>query len=156
MAIAASSQDRADLPAGSLAARLDRLFSVVRPPHKPEFSYEDVASAVREAGGPTISATYVWQLRTGVRDNPTVRHLEALASFFDVSPAYFLDDDVAARIDAELELLAALRRAGVRRLALRASDLSSASVESITSMVERVRQLEGLGDADDEQASEHG
>ena len=131
----------------TLAAKLDRLFRTIHPPNKAEYSFEDVASAIRASGGPTISATYIWQLRKGLRDNPTKRHLEALAGFFDVSPAYFIDDEVAARIDAELDLLVALRDAPVKQIALRAAGLSPESLAAITDVIERVRQLEGLPDA---------
>lgn len=129
----------------TLAEKIDRLFSTVHPA-KGEYSHEDVASAIRKAGGPTISATYLWQLRKGLRDNPTKRHLEALAGFFGVSPAYFFDDEVAERIDAELSLLAAMRDAQVRNVALRASGLSTESLQTIAEMIERVRKLEGLPD----------
>src|SRR4051795_2991213 len=111
-----------------LAAKVDHLFRTVRPRGGGEYSFEDVAEAIRAKGGPTISATYLWQLRKGKRDNPTKRHLEALAGFFGVPPAYFFDDEVTARIDAELELLAALRDASVRRVALRAAGLSEESI----------------------------
>jgi transcriptional regulator with XRE-family HTH domain len=130
----------------SLAAKLDHLFRTVRPRTGGEYSFEEVAEGVRERGGPTISATYVWQLRRGVRDNPTKRHLEALAGFFGVPPAYFFDDEAAERINAELELLNALRDASVRQIALRALGLSPRSLNAITDMVERVRELEGLPD----------
>jgi transcriptional regulator with XRE-family HTH domain len=128
----------------TLAAKLDRLFRTIHPPNKAEYSFEDVASTIRDGGGPTISATYIWQLRKGLRDNPTKRHLEALAGFFDVSPAYFIDDEVAERIDAELDLLVALRDAPVKQIALRAVGLSHESLSTIIDMIERVRQLEGL------------
>jgi transcriptional regulator with XRE-family HTH domain len=137
----------------TLAEKIDRLFGTVHPA-KGEYSHEDVATAIREAGGPTISATYLWQLRKGLRDNPTKRHLEALAGFFGVSPAYFFDDEAAQRIDAELDLLAAMRDASVRHVALRASGLSTESLQAIADMIERVRKLEGLpedaGQASDE------
>jgi transcriptional regulator with XRE-family HTH domain len=128
----------------SLSEKLDRLFQTVRPRDGGEYSFEEVAEALRGRGGPTISATYVWQLRKGLRDNPTKRHLEALADFFGVSPAYFFDDEAAERIDAELDLLAAIRDAQVRQLALRAIGLSTESLTTIAEMVERVRKLEGL------------
>ena len=138
--------------ARSLAGKVDRLFRTVRPSGRGEYTYQEVAEALRERGGPTISATYVWQLRKGIRDNPTKKHLEALADFFGVPPAYFFDDEAAARIQAELSLLAALRDASVRNVALRARGLSPQSLDAITDMIERVRQLEGLpenGDKDD-------
>jgi transcriptional regulator with XRE-family HTH domain len=129
----------------TLAQKLDHLFATVHPP-KGEYTHEEVATGIRDRGGPTISATYVWQLRRGLRDNPTKHHIEALAGFFGVPPAYFLDDDAAAAIDAQLELLAAIRDSSVRELALRAQGLSPASLDAIAEMIERVRQLENLPD----------
>jgi len=133
---------------GSLAAKVDHLFRTVRPRAGREYSFEEVAESLRAKGGPTISATYIWQLRKGLRDNPTKRHLEALAEFFGVPPAYFFDDEETARIDAELGLLTALRDAPVRQIALRANGLSPKSLEAIAEMVERVRELEGLPQPD--------
>jgi transcriptional regulator with XRE-family HTH domain len=95
-----------------------------------------------------ISHTYVWQLRKGLRDNPTKRHLEALAQFFGVPPAYFLDDDPNG-VQEQLELLVALRDNAVRSLAMRAADLSPASIHAIRSMIEQARIVEGLPPADD-------
>jgi transcriptional regulator with XRE-family HTH domain len=138
--------DAGQPPPSTLATKLDRLFRTVRPPTKAEYSCEDVASAIRAGGGPTISATYIWQLRKGLRDNPTMRHVEALAGFFGVSPAYFVDDEIAAETDAELDLVVALRDAPVKQIALRAVGLSPESLATISDVVERVRQLEGLPD----------
>jgi ESX-1-secreted protein regulator len=129
---------------GSLAGKLNHLFSVVRPANADEYTFEEVAEGIRAQGGPTISATYLWQLRKGVRDNPTKHHLEALSTFFGVPPAYFFDDAEADRINAELALLSALRDTPVRQIALRARGLSVKSLEAITDMVDRVRELEGL------------
>lgn len=134
-------------PARNLADKLDRLFKVVHPADRAEHSYEEVATALRGRGGPTISATYLWQLRKGIRDNPTKKHLEALADFFGVSPAYFFDDEAAERIDAELQLLAAMRDADVRGVALRAAGLSPETLSAIQGIIERARLLEGLSDA---------
>lgn len=136
--------DAKSLRVRRLADKLDRLFRTVHPRDRGEYSFEEVAEAIRARGGPTISGTYLWQLRKGLRDNPTMKHLEVLADFFGVSPVYFFDDEAAPRIDAELDLLVALRDAPVRQIALRASGLSSESLAAITEMVERVRQLEGL------------
>jgi transcriptional regulator with XRE-family HTH domain len=133
-----------------LAAKVDHLFRTVRPRSGGEYSFEDVAEAIRAKGGPTISATYLWQLRKGKRDNPTKRHLEALAEFFGVPPAYFFDDTAAERVEAELGLLTALRDAPVRQIALRANGLSAKSLETIAEMVDRVRELEGLPDRPDD------
>jgi transcriptional regulator with XRE-family HTH domain len=133
-------------PGRTLAEKLDHLFRTVRSPDGGEYTFEEVAASLRAQGGPTISATYVWQLRKGLRDNPTKRHLEALAHFFGVPPAYFFDEAAAERIDAELALLSAMRDASVRQIALRSVGLSPRSLNAITEMVERVRELEGLSD----------
>lgn len=135
-----------DSGARSLAEKIDRLFAIVRPAGSGEYTYEHVASAIRAAGGPTISATYIWLLRKGQRDNPTKKHLEALAGFFGVPPAYFFDDEAARRVDAELEMLAAMRDATVRQVALRAQGLSTDSLRAITEMIDVARRLEGLQD----------
>ena len=128
----------------SLAAKVDHLFRTVRPRDGGEYSFEEVAEAIRAKGGPTISATYLWQLRKGLRDNPTKRHLEALAGFFGVPPAYFFDDAETERINAELDLLTALRDTPIRQIALRANGLSAKSLQTIAEMIDRVRELEGL------------
>ncbi len=131
--------------ATTLAERLDRLFRTVQPARRTEYTYEEVASAIRERGV-MISHTYIWQLRKGIRDNPTKRHLEALAEFFGVNAAYFLDDEAAHRIDEQLDLLAALRDNAVRSMALRAAGLSGPSLEAIHGMIEHARRIEGLPD----------
>ena len=127
----------------TLATKLDHLFATVRPA-RGEYTHEQVATAIEQAGGPTISATYVWQLRKGIRDNPTKNHMEALASFFGVPATYFFDDDAAERIDGQLELLAAIRDPLVRDLAVKASGLSAETLKMVTDMVDRSRSLEGL------------
>ena len=53
-----------------------------------------------------------------------MRHLEALAAFFGVPVAYFFDAEVAARADADLELVVALSNRMLRDLAVDAADVS--------------------------------
>jgi len=135
-------------PRRTLAEKIDHLFTVVHPA-KGEYTHEQVATAIQEAGGPTISATYLWQLRKGLRDNPTMKHLEALSGFFGVPPSYFFDEDTATVVDDELALLVALRDNDVRTLATRATGLSAATLKAVIDMIERARQLEGLDPASD-------
>ncbi|MYT19764.1 XRE family transcriptional regulator [Streptomyces sp. SID7760] len=131
----------------SLAEKLEHLFAHTAPAGRGPYSVEEVARAITAERIP-ISGSYIWLLRKGQRDNPTLRHLEGLAQFFGVPPAYFFDDRVTDAVDAELRLLAALRDAKVQHVALRTAGLSEKSLKSITEMIERVRELEGLGDAD--------
>ncbi|MBA5224539.1 MULTISPECIES: helix-turn-helix domain-containing protein [Streptomyces] len=130
----------------SLAARLERLFETVHPRDRGPYTNDEVARAIAASGGPTISASYIWSLRTGKKDNPTMRHLEALAGFFRIPPSYFFDEDSSQRISKELSLLATMRDANVRNVALRASGLSPATLDTIKGFIERARTLEGLPD----------
>lgn len=126
----------------TLAAKIDALFRAVRRPNREQYSHEEVAKACREATGESFSATYLWQLRTGRRDNPTKRHLEVLAQFFQVPVAYFFDDEQGAAITKELELLTALRDAGVRNIALRAVNLSPEAVGTISDIIDVLARRE--------------
>ncbi|MET9414638.1 helix-turn-helix domain-containing protein [Streptomyces klenkii] len=126
-----------------LADKLNHLFTNVIPPGRGQYSTDEVARAITADGVP-ISASYIWLLRKGQRDNPTLRHLEGLARFFGVPPAYFFDDSVTSTVDAELNLLVALRDSRVHHVALRTAGLSPESLQSISEVIERVRVLEGL------------
>ncbi|MEU0398705.1 XRE family transcriptional regulator [Streptomyces sp. NPDC006197] len=132
----------------TLAEKLDHLFRARPNGRSP--SHDEVATSINiTAGEKTISATYIWQLRTGRKINPTKKHLEALARYFGVQPAYFLDDVHAERVDEQLALLDALKEADVRSLALRASGLSQSSRQSIANLINQLRDVEGLGAGDD-------
>jgi len=129
----------------TLAEKIDQLFASVHSDSHREHTYEEAAEGIRKRGGETISASYLWELRTGVKDNPRKKHLEAIADFFGVSPKYFFDDDeAAARIYAQLKLLPVLLDADVQRVALRAADLSPDALRVIAEMIEYARQREGV------------
>lgn len=121
----------------TLAERLDALFRAVHPRGR-QYTHEEVARGAEARGGPTISATYVWQLRNGTRDNPTKNHLEALAGFFGVPPSYFFDEEASDKIAAELELLAVLRDQDVRNVALRAANLTPEARAALTQLIEHL------------------
>jgi transcriptional regulator with XRE-family HTH domain len=127
-----------------LAERLEYLFRSVRESGRREYSNEDVAEAITRDQGVTISASYIWYLRTGQRDNPTLKHLTALATFFGVPAAYFFDDTVREQVEGEIALVTALKDSGVREVAMRASGLSDKSLDTIAEVINRVRELEGL------------
>jgi transcriptional regulator with XRE-family HTH domain len=126
----------------SISEKLDRLFRQVRPAGQAEPSYMAVAEAIRAGQGVQISHTYIWQLRTGRRDNPTVAHLTALATYFGVPVAYFLDDEQFRRVDAQLELLQTLRDAGVTEIAMRAADVSPSGRKAISEVIRKVWESE--------------
>ena len=124
--------------------RLNFLFETVHPADRRPYSNEEVASAISDDGGTRISATYIWYLRKGYRDNPTIKHVEALASFFGVPAAYFFNEDAKFQVTRELKLVQALKSVGAQKLALRAGGLSDKSIESLLEMTDCIRELEGL------------
>ncbi|WP_431932983.1 helix-turn-helix domain-containing protein [Nonomuraea jabiensis] len=144
-----SSSAEEPAPQRSLAEKLEYLFRTVREPGRREYSNEEVAAAIARDQDVSISASYIWYLRTGQRDNPTLKHLTALATFFGVPPAYFFDEQIRDEVEGELALVVALRDAGVRDVALRASGLSVESLDTISEVIKRVRTLEGLPPRDE-------
>lgn len=129
---------------GDLGARLNKLFEVMHRPSAPPLSNAAAATAITEKTGVSISPAYLWQLRNGVKDNPTVQHLRAIAEFFGVPASYLIDRDPDPQIDAQLNLLQALRDSGVRDLAMRASGLTPQALNSVALILDRVRELERL------------
>jgi transcriptional regulator with XRE-family HTH domain len=136
-------------PEGLLAERLDCLFRTVHPKDRGPWTPAEAADAINaDAGERVISGTYLWLLRTGQRDNPTMKHLIAIARFFGVPPTYFFPDDAMQQGEVPAELTAALSDDKVRELALRAAGLSDRALAAITDMIRSARTVEGLpGDA---------
>jgi transcriptional regulator with XRE-family HTH domain len=135
--------DDAPRPDGLLASRLDLLFRTVHPAGRGPYTPAEVAAVINASeGAETISATYLWQLKTGRRDNPTYKHLIVLARFFDVSPAFFFPDSETQRGEVPAEVKLALQDDSIRQIALRAAGLSERSLAVIADMVCNARTLE--------------
>jgi transcriptional regulator with XRE-family HTH domain len=115
-----------------LADKLNHLFAHHTPRTGQEYSNEQVAAAIRAQGEVTISQSYIWQLRKSKKDNPTCKHLQALAGFFGVPVSYFFDDEVTDQVNTQLELLRSEQvrlnelagRTDVQLMAMRAGQLS--------------------------------
>lgn len=131
-----------------LSIKLNKLFQTMRKPSQPTLSNAAAAEAITRQTGVSISAPYLWQLRQGMKSNPTVAHLRAIAEFFGVTPSYLIDPGIDPKIDEQLNLLAALRDAGIRDLALRANGLTPEAIDSLRAMVDHARQLERLPPVD--------
>jgi transcriptional regulator with XRE-family HTH domain len=125
-------------------ARLDHLFQTVRAPDGGEYTYRQVAADIERLVGYKTSSSYLQELRAGLRINPSMKHLHGLCAFFGVPIVYFFDEDLAARVDAQLELAASLRDQSVRQLAIHAAGLSADALQAITQMVDHARRIEGL------------
>jgi transcriptional regulator with XRE-family HTH domain len=129
-----------DGPGGStLADKLNLLFQTVHPAGREPYTSREVSDAIRERGG-SISDVYIWQLRTGRRTNPTREHLQALADFFDVDPAYFFDRRRAEEIERDLLALHAMANLKVRAVATRLSTLPEDQLDAVGEILDRVVQ----------------
>ncbi|BCO33633.1 transcriptional regulator [Mycobacterium heckeshornense] len=127
----------------TFAARLNRLFDTVYPPGRGPHTSAEVIAALK-AEGITMSAPYLSQLRSGNRTNPSAATMAALANFFRIKPAYFTDDEYYEKLDKELSWWAAMRNENVRRIAMRAADLSPEAQEDVVQRVEELRRKEHL------------
>ncbi|MEU6756074.1 hypothetical protein [Streptomyces sp. NPDC046685] len=112
---------------GTFAERLNYLCK--NDPRGP-LSDNQVATMLEEAGLPTASSTYVWQLRTGRRDNPTKHHIEGFARLFGVPEKYFYEENTAGVINKLLGMLNNLKTKGVTAQQLHTQ------LESLTRLLE--------------------
>jgi ESX-1-secreted protein regulator len=127
----------------TFAARLNRLFDTVYPPGRGPHTSAEVIAALK-AEGITMSAPYLSQLRSGNRTNPSAVTMAALANFFRIKSAYFTDDEYYEKLDKELSWLATMRDDGVRRIAVRAAELSSEGQHEVMARVNELRRAEHL------------
>jgi len=128
-------------PDALLARRLDHLFRTVHPAGRKGYTPAEVATAINQAAGERVtSGTYLWQLRTGRRDNPTYKVILGLADFFGVSPTYFFEDHAVERGAVPPEVEAALRDGKVRDIALRTAGLSERSLQVISETISLARE----------------
>jgi transcriptional regulator with XRE-family HTH domain len=106
-------------------------------------SVAEVAAVVNAAAGETlISATYVWQLRTGRRRNPTYRHPIALSRAFGVSPSYFFDAGELERGMMPPEIVAVVRDDEIRETALRCLRLSASARRAARTVIDSLLAFE--------------
>ncbi|MFD9428492.1 MULTISPECIES: Secondary metabolite protein [unclassified Streptomyces] len=134
----------------TFAELLDYLFREVRPKGRGPYTYAEVSQGIRDTSGVAISASAIQQLRTGTNTNPKMQTIRALAGFFGVNPGYFFDEAEAERQRAEIQVVAAMRDQGVRRVALRANGLSTSSLHMLNTVIDQARRLEGMPDESDD------
>jgi transcriptional regulator with XRE-family HTH domain len=135
-----------------LAKTLTQLFELFpNPETKRPYTFEEAAEHInrRAAELPdderrtrTISSTYVWQLARGKRTNPTVGHLSSLADLFGIGLSQLIDaigaeDNPRARED--LQLIAAIRQAGVLEIMNRVRELPEDSRRTLLAVLEHTQ-----------------
>ena len=130
-----------DVPT-TFAARLNLLFEAVVPPGGREYFSAEVVDRVR-ASGATMSAPYLSQLRNGVRTWPSAQIIDAVASFFGVSPAYFTDEEHFRLVADELRLNVAAREPMTRRIVERVAGLSEAALDDVLAYTDVLERRDG-------------
>ena len=134
-----------------LGSRLEHLFETIPSPSSGRWSNVEMASRLGEQGIETTPA-YIGMLRRGRRNHPSLAIINGMATIFGVPTAYFYDAAVAERLDRDLELLVAVRQAGMEKIALRASALSPKGLREIGMIVDAVRRIEGIDDEPDDES----
>lgn len=122
----------------SLSEKLETLYRTMPNPAGGRWTDASVADAIKRSGGPGVSANYLYMLRKGHRTNPTKDHLGALAAHFDVPAGYFFDDALSASSPDEVELLAAIRSAGVEDVARLAARLPPRQLRLLRAIMREV------------------
>jgi transcriptional regulator with XRE-family HTH domain len=133
---------------GVIAERLQYLFENKRKPDGKKYSYREAIRAIEASGGASISVGYLSQLVNGVRTNPMMDAIQGLAKFFGVPLSYFDEHEDTEETNEQLKLVAALQHAGVQDVAMRTVGLPPESVKLVLSMIDRVREVEGLPPAE--------
>ncbi|MFE0701829.1 helix-turn-helix domain-containing protein [Streptomyces sp. NPDC058872] len=136
-----------DHEARVLAERLEYLFENVQPLGR-RHTLQEVVDGIRNADEPdgtSLSVGRLSMLVNGKASNPTIGTLRAIASFFGVPVAYFIDDDVAEQTIAQLALLGAMRRHDVRAVAMRAAAVATSSAQGIDLVRSLVEQAARTG-----------
>lgn len=136
---------------GIIAERLDQLFATVRPQSGRPYTLTEAVEGINgKAGEPLVSLQYLSQIRKGDRRQPSLKVLQAIADWFGVPVAYFTDGDIARRTDEELRVLELMKDTGVRGIAFRTAGISRESLDMVMTMLEKIREAEGLPAADDD------
>ncbi|CAL9677684.1 hypothetical protein SUDANB95_08011 (plasmid) [Actinosynnema sp. ALI-1.44] len=76
----------------TLAAKIDLLFRVVRRDDGQEYAHKQVADSVGS------TAAYISYLRSGARDNPGIKLLRKIATFFGVPVTYLAEEGGRPRV----------------------------------------------------------
>lgn len=140
--------------ASVIAQRLRYLFENKRKPDGKKYSYRELLRVIDAQGGPSMSVGYLSQLVTGVRTNPMMDAIQALAKAFEVPLSYFDAHENTEETNEQLKLVAAIQDAGVQDVAMRTVGLPPESVKLVLGMIDRVRELEGLPPAEQPDTSE--
>jgi transcriptional regulator with XRE-family HTH domain len=140
----------------TLAQKLDRLFATKHPDgRRHPYTLREVSDLItvqeqlKQGPGATvrpvkISFSYLSQLRTGSKDNPSFRQLAALADFFGVPTTYFTGPAPEVdRVDTELAGTA-MRDRGVRDIALKVAEFTPTGRQVVAGIIRGLETVPGM------------
>lgn len=123
-------------------SRLNAFLTVVPDPNGKPWAADRLRLAL-EQKGVTISRSYLSKIRTGSRDNPSLRIVTAIAEVLEIQVQCLLDADAAASALKELEELHWFRTAGIELLARNAQPMSSsAKVSDLAAVIKMTREMD--------------
>jgi len=128
----------------TFAARLNHLFETVEGPDGKPWSLSAVARTLTDRYNLPTTQSYVSQLRSGARANPTINYVTALAAIFGVPTSYLVDNGLDRFTRDELDLIATMRSAGVIGIAMRARDVPRESQKMVAQLLDSLREQQGL------------
>lgn len=103
-----------------LARKINRLFTVMHKRADPPVPTYVVSEAISARGGAEVSVDLLERMRNGEDVAVTEEQLRAIAEYFGVAAHYLCTTTSTADIDWQLNVLCALRDAGVGAAEIRA------------------------------------
>jgi transcriptional regulator with XRE-family HTH domain len=142
--------------------RANRLFDLRCERDGRKYSPQEFADLIKAETGEDASHTSIWRIRTRRLPNTTLATVDILARFFGVPSAYFFpdfDEQAAKRIEAQLGLLTAMRKAGITSIAALgamspaaltiahlANGVDPQTLNAIAELLSTARKAQGLPD----------
>lgn len=120
----------------SVADLVDALFKSNTRSDGREFSYNEIATTMRERSGRPVDPSHIGKIRAGLVKNPSRETLLMLCQFFKVPASYFfpeLETDAPDEERIRIQLREALRAAGL-------SPQAQAHLEGMVELLRRQRE----------------
>jgi transcriptional regulator with XRE-family HTH domain len=137
----------------ALSSRLNFLLKRAPTIDENEHSPERISNFLKDRKKIDYSAQEIYAISEGVTTSVPDHILEGIAEYFQITKGalYFHDDTVAKEVEAETNLLHAIKDKNVQRIATRIAGLSDRSVEPLMAMIEAAaevaRKNEGISPA---------
>lgn len=117
------------------AVKLQRLLDTHRNAEGSKLTPAQVASDVSQRGH-KVSKSYLYDLLSGKKDEPSHNLVQALAEYFDVSLDYFADSERGRELARQYEILASLGESNVQQIVHRAKKLSPDGLKAVLDYID--------------------